>query len=415
MKNEIKTCFVIIGYGPKMDYASGRELNMDKTFDYIIKPAFEELGFLCYRASDISHSGIIDIAMYENILKSDFVVADLSTLNPNVLYELGIRHAVRKNTTIIIAEHELKYPFDLNHIVIEPYEHLGKAIDYGEVIRFKNLLKHKIQELEKSPKTDSPLYSFFPDLEIPRFTADEVKEIQENIHEEGSLSDYMSLAEEAKNLKDYPKALEYLKKALALKQDNVLVTQRLALVTYKSEHPNKIEALNNALEIIEDLKPLTTTDIETLGLSGAIYKRLYEIENNYETLKKSIWFYEKGFYIANDYYNGINLAYLFNINALLEKDKIASISSYGNAVRIRQKVKEICEMHLHSKSWETRDDKEWIFLTLAEIAFASGNFGEEEMYINQIKKLGNIDFAVDSYYSQREKLKKLINDFQANI
>ncbi len=107
-----KTCFVIIGYGPKMDYATGRELDLDKTFEYIIKPAFEELGFLCYRASDISHSGVIDIHMYNSILKSDFVLADLSTLNANVLYELGIRHAVRKNTTILISEKEFSIPYE---------------------------------------------------------------------------------------------------------------------------------------------------------------------------------------------------------------------------------------------------------------------------------------------------------------
>ncbi len=77
-----KTCFVIIGYGKKMDYQTGRELDLDKTFDYIIKPVFEELGFVCFRASDIKHSGVIDLPMYENILRSDFVLADISTLIP---------------------------------------------------------------------------------------------------------------------------------------------------------------------------------------------------------------------------------------------------------------------------------------------------------------------------------------------
>src|SRR5688572_14057731 len=129
-----KTCFVIIGYGIKTDFATGRDINLDKTYANIIEPVFKELDFLCFRASDITHSGMIDLPMYENILKADFVIADLTTLNPNVLYELGIRHSVRKNTTLIISEKELKYPFDLSHIIIDQYEHLGKAIDFDEVI-----------------------------------------------------------------------------------------------------------------------------------------------------------------------------------------------------------------------------------------------------------------------------------------
>lgn len=411
MTDTPKTCFVIIGYGPKMDYATGRELDLDKTYDYIIKPAFEELGFLCYRASDISHSGVIDIPMYNSILKSDFVLADLSTLNANVLYELGIRHAVRKNTTIIISEKELTYPFDLNHILIEPYEHLGKAIDYGEVLRFKKQLQEKIKALLENPQVDSPLYTLFPDLKVPTFTPEEIADIKENIKEDGSLSDFMSAAEEAKKKKDYKTSIEYLEKALKLNQDNVLVTQRLALITYKAELPTKYQALNQALTYLENLNPLTSIDLETLGLSGAIYKRLFEIDNNQEHLRKSIWFYEKGFYIGSDYYNGINLAYLFNVNAMQEMDKFEAIASFGNANRVRKKVREICENHFSNPAWETRDDKEWILLTMAEIEFSLGNLKAENDYLAKVMKMENVDFAVDSYNSQKEKLDILIKDF----
>lgn len=408
-----KTCFVIIGYGPKMDYATGRELDLDKTYDYIIKPAFEELGFLCFRASDISHSGVIDIPMYNSILKSDFVVADLSTLNANVLYELGIRHAVRKNTTIIISENELDYPFDLSHILIESYEHLGKAIDYAEVLRFKKRLQEKVELLIENPLVDSPLYSLFPNLEVPTFTAEEIEDLKENIKEEGSLSDFMSAAEDAKDKKDYPTAMDYLEKALRLNQDNVLVTQRLALVTYKAETPNKIAALKRALEYLETLNPLMSIDLETLGLSGAIYKRLFDIEKDQQFLEKAIWFYEKGFYIGSDYYNGINLAFLFNVNAMETDDKFEAIASFGNAMRVRSKVKEICEAHFKSKGWDTRDDRIWILLTMAEIEFALGHLELEKDYIAQVQQMENIDFALDSYNSQRAKLELLIAKFRS--
>src|SRR4051812_2089531 len=108
-----KTCFVIIGFGPKKDHDTGRVLDLDKTFENLIKPVFKDLKIDCFRAKDIRHTGIIDVPMYEWIYKADIVVADISTLNANALYELGVRHALRPYTTIVISEKDMKYPFDV--------------------------------------------------------------------------------------------------------------------------------------------------------------------------------------------------------------------------------------------------------------------------------------------------------------
>ncbi|RYG34066.1 MAG: DUF4071 domain-containing protein, partial [Chitinophagaceae bacterium] len=89
--------------------ATGRKLNLDATYEHLIKPVFEDLGIKCIRASDVRHSGIIDVPMYQNIYKADIVVADISTLNANAIYELGVRHALRPYTTIVIAEDQLQY------------------------------------------------------------------------------------------------------------------------------------------------------------------------------------------------------------------------------------------------------------------------------------------------------------------
>ena len=74
-----KTCFVAIGFGPKTDYETGRVLDLDKTFEHLIKPVFEHLDIECFRAKEIRHSGIIDVPMYEWLYKADIVVADIST------------------------------------------------------------------------------------------------------------------------------------------------------------------------------------------------------------------------------------------------------------------------------------------------------------------------------------------------
>jgi hypothetical protein len=80
-----------MGFGKKTDYATGRVLDLDKSYSYIIKPAAEEAGIACKRADEIVHSGTIDVPMFEQLLTADVVIADVSTSNPNAFYELGVR------------------------------------------------------------------------------------------------------------------------------------------------------------------------------------------------------------------------------------------------------------------------------------------------------------------------------------
>jgi hypothetical protein len=91
------SCFVIMGFGEKTDFQSNpqRLLNLDKTYENIIKPAIEEAGLSGVRADEIIHFSVIDKPMYENLLSADLVVADLSTANVNATYEPGVRHALR--------------------------------------------------------------------------------------------------------------------------------------------------------------------------------------------------------------------------------------------------------------------------------------------------------------------------------
>src|SRR5216117_3269182 len=137
---ETGTCFVVMGFGKKTDFETGRVLDLNQSYQNLIKPAVEAAGLKCIRADEIVHSGLIDLPMYEQLLKADVVVADLSTSNRNALYELGVRHALRPYTTVIIAEEQMmKSPFsDLNHIVIRKYRHLGEDIGVSEAKRFTN-------------------------------------------------------------------------------------------------------------------------------------------------------------------------------------------------------------------------------------------------------------------------------------
>src|SRR6185295_16663699 len=164
----------VMGFGKKTDFETGRVLDLDKSYKNMIKPAVEATGLQCIRADEIVHSGLIDVPMYEQLLKADVVVADLSTSNKNAFYELGIRHALRPFTTVVIAEDGIKtFPFDVSRVAVRQYHHLGEDIGFEEVMRFREQLTNAIKEILKvNPrKSDSPVYTFLNGLTPPALAA----------------------------------------------------------------------------------------------------------------------------------------------------------------------------------------------------------------------------------------------------
>jgi tetratricopeptide (TPR) repeat protein len=399
-----KTCFVITGFGPKPDLETGRIIDLDKTFEHLIKPVFEELKIDCFRAKDIRHTGIIDVPMYEWIYKADIVVADVSTLNANALYELGVRHALRPNTTIVISEDQTKYPFDINHTVISKYEHLGKDIGATEAIRFKKELKQIVQSVLKRKKNDSPVYTFLPKLRPPVFSDEELELIRIKPKNQVSLSELISDAESSKNNNEFRVAIMLYKACLTFEPQNVFLRQRLALATYKNAKPNLKKALLDAENILEVLNPEETTDIETLGLSGAINKNLYEETGELQYLDKALKFYSKGYFIAQDHYNGINYAYLLTVKATYVNKKIEALSFFLQSQRIWEEIILLCLDHIKQKTFKERGDKEWIYQSLAQAYLGLDKKEDFIRIIDKITKLSKGKFDLDTFRDQNKKL-----------
>lgn len=422
-----KTCFVAIGFGTKTDFETARALDLNKTFENLIKPVFDELGIDCFRAMEKKHSGVIDVPMYQWLFKADIVVADISTLNPNAIYELGVRHALRPFTTIVISENKVKSPFDLNHVLITYYEHLGTDIGFTEVMRFRGELKKLVQEIlakKEEDRKDSPIYTHLPDLLPPEIRkaveaaveAAPAPEIADVSEDSKLFSNLIARAEKAKNEKRFLAATELFKECMDFEPHNAFLKQRLALVTYKAGEGKEKEinkaALEDAEKILADLNPEETTDPETLGLSGAINKRLYEVTGDEKCLEKSIWFYERGFYVKQDYYNGINFAYLLNVKALNATDKYEAVSYYLQAKRVREKVIEICDNLIAQENFKERSDREWVYQSLAQAYLGLGRKDEVEKLVPKIVELSKGAFDLDTFYKQNEKLTQHLDDFK---
>jgi hypothetical protein len=103
-------CFVLMPFGKKMD-AAGRVTNFDSVYAKIIAPAVERSGLEPIRADEEKIGGTIHKPMFERLMLCHYAVADITGANPNVFYELGIRHAMRPRSTVIVFAELGALPF----------------------------------------------------------------------------------------------------------------------------------------------------------------------------------------------------------------------------------------------------------------------------------------------------------------
>jgi hypothetical protein len=420
-------CFVIQGFGKKTDYTDGRVLDLDASYE-IIKMAVESAGLECVRADEIVHSGTIDVPMYERLLNADLVIADLSTYNVNAAFELGVRYALRPHTTIVLAEDQFKNPFDMSHIVIRRYKHLGDEIGFKEAHRLMNDLKAAIDKIINNPTTDSPVYTYLPHLQPPEaaLQAAQVFAAQSPAPKaESSPSPAADLVGEdnpsAKAMLDaamrkitdgdFTSARILLEEVDKLRPEDSFVVQQLALAAYKSKQPTVVEALQAARDVLKRLSPETSNNPETLGLWGAIHKRLWEECGRPECLAECIAAYERGFYLKQDHYNGINLAYLLNLRALqfLQGDnRDEAVADFVLARRIHKDVMRYASAL--ADKLEDRDNRYWVIASLYEAAVGLGD-AQAADWETKAKAMDVPAWMQETRESQAAKLRQLLETY----
>ena len=390
-----KRCFVLMGFGVKVDYKSNRSLDLDKTYK-IIKRAVDGAGLECIRADDIVHSGVIDKPMYENLLEADVAIADLSTSNENAIYELGVRHALKPRTTIVIAEKQFKFPFDLGHIVIRHYEHLGTGIDYDEAVRLENELTQAIRTISAGDNVDSPVYTFLPDLAQPMLRIAAALAAPSPpaaaAVDNPTFTVLLDAFRAARKKGDFLLAKTYVEKLRESRKDDPYLIQQHALATYKSRQPNAVDALKEAKQILDALHPRTSGDVETLGLWGAIHKRLWEETADRASLDEGVWAYERAFIMKLDYYTGINCAFMLDDRARIQTDPAEATADHVIASRIRRRLLEIVDSALNAMprdgSGNVQDIQEWYWLEATRVeammGLADPNFAtaRDELFAN---------------------------------
>lgn len=400
-----------MGFGKKTDFQSGKTFDLDKTYLNIIKPAVEQAGFQCIRGDEVQESGLIDKSMYSLLIYADLVIADITTFNPNAIYELGIRHAARPHSTIILKEKENTIPFDLNHNKIFHYSHMGDDISATEANRCISSLTSLVSSVMAKPEVDSPLFGYIRNIKPYQLPEEEYISLIKELSEKEK--HIFALVEHAKNemhKDNFEEAGKLWAKALKKIGNEPYFIQQYALCTYKSKMPSERTALNDALTIINPLESegKSTNDPETLGITGAIYKRLWILDEDIEYLNRAIEYYGKGFKINTDYYTGENYAMCLELKSQNEKNLEEKVYYKIEARKTRERILEILTETLDDDDFEQRNDIKWIYATLANCYLASKQKDKHEEFEQKFFEKLEANWEKQTYLKSLEHVNQLI-------
>lgn len=146
-KGENKNCFVIMPIADCDGYEKGHFAHV---YDDIIKPAIDKTEFTAIRADEVKETNFIHLDILKKLIDAPIAVCDLSTRNPNVLFELGIRQAFDK-PVVLIQEKGTPKIFDIAPL---RYLEYSEEMKYHEVLESQKSLQEAI-EATKAAEGDS--------------------------------------------------------------------------------------------------------------------------------------------------------------------------------------------------------------------------------------------------------------------
>jgi len=324
-------------FGDKTDSA-GKLIKFDEVYDKVIQPAIENAGMTPIRADEELTRGIIHKPMYERLILCDFAVADLTTANANVFYELGVRHAVRPGSTVLLFAQGGRLPFDVAPLRSVPYELTESGVPADAGKSSADLAK-QLEHIRKQRDADSPIFELldpFP-AAVDHLRTDT---FQERVAIAQQLEDELRGAKNVEELQAFETrlgALDGVESAVLIKlylsyRDAKAWDSMIALAAAMPEPLKKTVmvreqlglALNRAGRSDEAEHVLTTLikerggSSETYGILGRVYKdRWQKATNKFEAkgyLNRAIEEYTKGFEADwRDAYPGINAVTLMEV------------------------------------------------------------------------------------------------------
>ncbi len=334
-------CFVLMPYHTVRD-DDGVRIDFRAVYDRLIVPAITEAGMEPLRADEDPESrGIFQKSMFERLVVCEFALADLSTGNANVYYELGVRHALRPYSTVLIFREGYRLPLDVAHGSAQSYP-VGPDGEPEDVAGTTNRLVTRLRAA-RDARVDSPVHQLvtgLPVLEVDheridsfRVHADREERLRRRLEQarRAGLGDVRAIEADLGRTEDFALrlALDLLVtyRSLSAWQDMTRVVRGLAKPVAQVELVQQMFAwaLNRAGEdveaegILNDLLKRRPSS-ETYGVLGRVYKDRWErargAARRSGLLGRAIDNYVKGFESDwRDLYPGVNAVLLMSLSS----------------------------------------------------------------------------------------------------
>ena len=412
----IKSCYISMPFGRKQDYETGRIVDFDVIYESAIKPAAEEAGLVPMRGAELRSVSSAQKALLEAVVGFDVFIADLTMLKPNVLYELGIRHATRRGPTFLVSSNDTKVPFDLSYARVLLYQLNGEGkLDVPEAARVRHSLTDMIAQ--GIARSDSPVFEFFPQIRVelpPGFGMQNYPQaVREKLAQSRSLNAAKSDLKEAEEVVksdptiDPAAILDVLKKHRDLSDwDGVVrffeglegpirespeVMQLVALSLNRRGTP---EDQDRAIAMMNELISKTGGDSESFGILGRVYKDRYDRDGKGQDLKLAIGAYRAGFEKQpSDYYPAINLIHLLTISDQ-EKDRAES----------RKLIPQVRALVMDRLAEKGRPVDYWDLATAVELAVLARDWKQALELGSRMKAQASATWMLESTLRQLRRL-----------
>lgn len=162
-------CFVVMPFGAKpVSGDPGNVFDFDRVYEHVMIPAIKATGLVPFRVDERAGPGLIHMDIFKSLRDAPVVLADLSLANPNVYYELGVRHVMARSGTVLMCCEGTELPFDIKLFRAIFYRYDGKSLDVAEVTRVQEQLARALEQA-RGGETDSPPYAFLESV-LPRST-----------------------------------------------------------------------------------------------------------------------------------------------------------------------------------------------------------------------------------------------------
>jgi predicted acylesterase/phospholipase RssA len=204
------------------------------------------------------------------------------------------------------------------------------------------------------------------------------------------------------------------------------LAQQLALVTYKDPDLLPDEKLHDAFNILcEADYPQTTKNQETLGLAGAIHKRLWELDGQKQHLERSLAFYLRGYEqgVEGDYgYTGINAAFVLDLIAAQEEEEArltnivlqSTVDRRSKAHEIREKISKTLVGMAGKEAQSALKQQWWFLVTIAEAYFGLKDYDGAMEWLKEAARLEGVsEWERESTIRQLAQLARLIDGWAA--